>query len=138
MAILQVIPVEAPVVDVSLLPVELELVAARVDVVVLIFSAPVEVLVNAVVVAVLEAVEDDASELCTVVADVTAAEAMAGEVGSAVEVPADVVAPENRQSEFTVLQKQRNPEFFFFQKNTFNKPIITQLQEHLLLLLRPL
>ena len=92
MAILQVIPVEDPVVDVSLLPVELTtgagvvfaddntVVAALVGVLVLVVSAPVEVPVSEVVVAVPGTVEDDASELCAVVGAV---------------VPADVVAPEN-------------------------------------------
>ena len=56
-------------------------------------SAPVEVCIKVIVVVVVEAVEDDASELFTVVADVPAVEVMTGEVGSAVEVPAGVLAP---------------------------------------------
>jgi len=56
-------------------------------------SAPVEVCIKVIVVVVVEAVEDDASELFTVVADVPAGEVMTGEVGSVVEVPAGVLAP---------------------------------------------
>ena len=59
-------------------------------------AAPVEVSKREVVVAELEAVKDDASELCAaVVVVVPAVEVLTWEVGSALEVLADVVAPEN-------------------------------------------
>ena len=94
---IQVVPVEAPIVDVSRLPVELmvgaPVVWADESTVV---AAPVEVSKREIVVAELGAVKDDASELCaTVVVVAPAVEVMTWEVGSALEVLADVVAPEN-------------------------------------------
>ena len=95
--ILQVIPVEAPVVDVSPLSVVLT-VGAAVDWAdeTTVVAAPIEVSEREVIVAELRTIEDDASELCpVVVAVVPAVDAMTWEVGSAVEVPADVNVPEN-------------------------------------------
>ena len=92
MVIFTAIPVEAPVVDVSLLPVALTtgagvvraddntVVAALVGVLVLVVSAPVEVPVSEVVVTVPRTVEDDASELCASVIVVPAVETMTGTV----------------------------------------------------------
>ena len=94
--ILQVIPGEAPLGDLSLLPVELTVGPAVVwaderSVV----AAPVEVSVREVIVAELGTVEDDASEFCPVVAVIPVVEAMIWLVGSAAEVLLDVVVPEN-------------------------------------------
>ena len=93
---IQVIPVEAPGVDASRLPVELMVGAPVVwadestEV-----AAPVEVSKREIVVAELGAVKDDASELCAAVVVVPAVEVLTWEVGSALKVLADVVAPEN-------------------------------------------
>ena len=94
---IQVIPVEAPIVDVSRLPVELMIGAAAdwADESTVV-AAPVEVSKREIVVAELGAVKDDASELCaTVVVVAPAVEVLTWEVGSALEVLDDVVAPEN-------------------------------------------
>ena len=79
--------------DVSPLSVELTIVAA-VDWAdeTTVVAAPIEVSEREVIVAELRTIEDDASELCPVV---PAVDAMTWEVGSAVEVPADVNVPEN-------------------------------------------
>ena len=93
----QVIPVEAPVVDVSPLSVVLTACAAVVwaDETTVV-AAPMEVSEREVIVSELGIVEDDASELCpVVVAVLPAVDGMTWEVGSAVEVPADVNVPEN-------------------------------------------
>ena len=98
----QVIPVEAPVVDVSPLSVALT-VGATVDWAdeTTVVAAPIEVSEREVIVAELRTIEDDASELCpVVVAVVPAGDGMTWEVGSAVEVPADVNVPENGYCEY--------------------------------------